>query len=139
MDENFVELPGFSRHVQSPAIHTTERPAIALSCPASVRGADGRFPLYGSFAIPKACVAEVEGNLLRAVVIVIRGPFPASRSVGEGRILFKDDVAEDGESVYGFFNLNLFEEFNLMADPNLYWVNASILDWVSNVVTTRVV
>lgn len=138
MDE-YIDLPRFSRHAESPAITSAERPAIVLSCPALVHGADGLFPLYGSFAIPKARTAEIDGNILRAVVVVIRGPFPTSRSVGEGHILFKDDVVEEGEWIYGFFNLNLFEEFNLMQDPNLYWVSASILDWVSNIVTTRVV
>lgn len=139
MAETRVELPGFSRHSESPAIDTKQRPAIMVSCPEPVSGADGVFPLYGSFVIPKVCAAEVDGNILRAVVVVVRGPFPASRSVGEGHFLFKDDFVEDSEWISGFFNLNLFDEFNLETDPNKYWVNASILNWVSNIVTTRVV
>lgn len=139
MNEHTIELPSFSRHAGSPAIDTTQGPAIAVRCAASVRGADGVLPLYGSFAIPKVSAAAVDGNLLRAVVLVIRGPFPATRSVGAGRMLFKDDVQEAGDWIYGSFNLNLFDEFNLVQEPNTYWINASILDWVSSVVTTRVI
>ena len=63
---------------------------------------------------------------------------PETRNVGFRQLLFDEDLVDAGESVSGYFNLDLFELFDLSKEPNRYWVNASIFQYVSNTVTVEV-
>ena len=113
---------------------------ISIYTPSVVKiGSPATFPLYGSFSIPAALAAELECHVMQAVVILIRGPYPAIKNVGSGELLFPDDVTRSGETITGFFNLNLFDFFNLMVVPNHYWVSASLFHHQSDIFSVDVV
>ena len=97
------------------------------------------FPLHGSFVIPETDEDKTSVHVLQAVVILIRGPSPASRQVGDGELLFPADVRRESGLIYGHFNLDLFEHFNLIREPNKYWVSASVFDNVSEIISIEVV
>ena len=97
------------------------------------------FPLHGSFVIPETDENKTSVHILQNVVILIRGPNPASRQVGDGELLFPADVRRESGLIYGHFNLDLFEHFNLIREPNKYWVSASVFDNVSEIISIEVV
>jgi len=132
-----MDFPNYKKNENSPLLSF---PGIAVSAPKVVKlGSNPVFPLFGSFVLPKKEASELTENLLHAVVVLIRGPYAAALNVGKGELMFPDDYREAGENIYGFFNLNLFEFFNLIQEPNRYFVNASILQHVSDVLTVDVV
>ena len=132
-----MDFPNYRKNENSPLLSL---PGIVVSSPKVVKlGGTPEFPLFGSFVLPKKEASEFPENLLQAVVVLIRGPNAAVRNVGNGELLFPDDLIEAGENVYGFFNLELFAFFNLMQVPNRYFVSASILNHVSDVLAIDVV
>jgi len=118
----------------------SESGGIAIaSVPQIVLSQNAVFPLYGSFVLAEKDAAKFEKHLLQAAVIVIRGPEPAVKNVGEGQLLFESDLRKSNGRISGCFNLDLFEFFNLARVPNRYHVSASIFQHVSEVLTIDVV
>jgi hypothetical protein len=132
-------LPSYEEHEGSPRLEPYS-PGIAVSSvPVVTLGSASVFPLYGTFVLPKPEASKFTGHLLEAVVILLRGPNPATVNVGKGQLLFEDDLRPEAENIYGFFNLDLFESFGLVKAPNRYRVSASIFQYVSDVITIDVV
>jgi hypothetical protein len=127
-------LPSYRACPQSPEL-PPHSAGIAIAAPARVSRA---FPLYGAFAVPLESAAGFAGHLLNAAVVLIRGPYPAVWNVGAGELLFEDDLVEEGGLVFGYFNVDLLRVFNLVGDPNVYRLTASIFEYVSEVVTVEV-
>lgn len=111
---------------------------IALVAPSSVPES-GVLPVYGSFLIEKSVAAEFGRNALRAVVLLVRNPLPATLAVADGRLVFDDDLQDEGEHTRGFFNVELFDAFALEREQSRYWVSASIFGHTSDVVTIDVI
>ena len=133
-----IKFPGYKKNQNSPAIGYSEGIAIS-SKPVIEIGNDATFPLYGSFSVSKKAASEFHPHLLRAVVILLRGPNPVTLNIGTGQILFNDDLINEGEYIRGFFNLDLFNFFSLAKVPSRYYVNASIFQYVSDVITINVI
>jgi hypothetical protein len=129
------ELPSYSPHPNTPIIEVGPTGGIAIASP---EVATDVFAVHGAFAVPAERAGSFHGHLLRAAVLLLRGPYPATWSVGTGELLFSDDLVEDGSLVRGYFNLDLFEIFNLMTEPNMYRLSVSIFENVSNIVTVEV-
>jgi len=118
----------------------SESGGIAIaSVPQIVLSQNAVFPLYGSFSLAENDASKFEKHLFQAAVIVIRGPDPAAKNVGEGQLLFENDLRKSNDRISGCFNLDLFEFFNLARVPNRYLVSASIFQHVSEVLTVDVV
>lgn len=131
-------LPTYCINENTPAVPAGESGGVAVFCPSPVRLSKGvPFALHGVFAVPKNEALEFPEHLLRAVVVLLRGPSPVTRSVGDGQLLFDDDLIEDGNLVRGYFNLDLFSFFGLAREPGRFWVCASIFRHISNVVTVE--
>ena len=128
-------LPSYRLHNDTPDINVGPTGGIAIAAEPKVSDV---FPIHGAFAVPKARAEDFEGHLLKAVVLLVRGPYPASCNVGAGELLFADDLVEDGDWIRGYFNVDLFKLFNLMTEPNLYRVSASIFENVSEVISVEV-
>lgn len=134
-----IKYPNYRRNESSPGL-SRSGPGIAISCPPVVRlGTDPVFALHGSLEVPKKEAARFRGHLLQAVVILLRGPYPAVLNVGSSDLLFPDDLEEAGENIRGFFSLDLFDFFNLLQVPNSYFVSASIFRYLSDVMAVDVV
>ena len=133
-----IKFPNYQKIKNSPSIAFSEGIAIS-SIPAIVNGEGEAFPLYGTFKVPEKIAEGFKGNLMNAVVVLIRGPNPATLNVGGGQLLFPDDLYTEGNNICGYFNMDLFEFFNLVKAPNRYYVSASIFQYVSNVLTVEVV
>ena len=133
-----MKFPNYIKNENSPELNASE-PGISIhSMPAVKLGEHSCFPVYGSFNIKKSLLYEFEGHVMEAVVILLRGPYPATKSVGYHQVFFKDDVNLYEDSIYGFFNIDLFSFFNLEEVPNRYFVNASIFNYVSQILTVDV-
>lgn len=89
--------------------------------------------------IPESEETKTNVHILQAVVVLLRGSSLASRQVGEGEVLFPNDVRRDNGLIFGHFNLDLFSHFNLARQPGNYWISASIFGHVSNIVSVEVV
>lgn len=132
-----MNFPSYRRCENSPVL---DHPGIALATPkVVVLGRAAVFPLFGSLVVPKKEALEFKGHLMRAVVVLIRGPYPATLNVGHDDLLFADDLVEEGETIRGFFNLNLFEFFDLIQVPNRYFVSVSLFHYLSDVSIVDVV
>lgn len=133
-----LTYPSYRMNEKSPVLDPA-MPGIAVSAPPVVEPGRGQaFELHGSFLVAREEVAWFTGNLLQAVVILLRGPQPATLNVGTGELLFPDDLVETGDFIQGFFHLDLFDFFNLVRVPNRYFVSASIFRHLSGVVTVDV-
>ena len=138
MNGGTAHFPTFSRRAETPPLKAGPEGGIAIACPRIVHlGSSTVMPLYGVFLLPKREAGRFGPHLLNGVVILLRGPDPATRSAGDGRFLFEDDLVDEGERVRGHFNLDLFAHFGLPREPARYWVSASILRHVSEVVTVE--
>lgn len=132
-------LPNYRRQAASPVIREGATAQIEIFSPSIIEaGESSIFPLHGSFVIPETDENNTSVNILQAVVVLIRGPLPASRQVGDGEVLFPDDVRRADGLIYGHFNLDLFTHFNLIREPNKYWISASLFNRVSSVLTVEV-
>lgn len=132
-------LPNYRIQKASPVINAGVKAQIEIVAPPIIEASESSvFPLYGSFVIPEADENKTNVHVLQAVVVLIRGPNPASRQVGHGELLFPNDVRRDSGLIYGHFNLNLFEHFNLIREPNKYWISASVFNNVSSVISVEV-
>jgi hypothetical protein len=127
------ELPRYRKHEKSPNVGPAGGIAV-YSAPV----ASGVFAVHGAFAVPAARAARFPGHILNAAVLLLRGPYPATWSVGSGELLFADDATVDGGLIRGYFNVDLFDVFNLMLEPNLYRVSASIFEHISEIVSVEV-
>lgn len=133
-------FPNYFANADSPVLSADKSIDIAIDAPGKIKlSNETKFPLYGSFVLPEEMLNSFDFHIMQAVVIVIRGPFPASRQVGEDDLFFNDDIKIKEGKVSGYFNLDLFEHFNLIQYPNTYWVSASLFGEVSNVVTVEVI
>lgn len=133
------DLPSFGPRPESPDAALGSGPGIAVSVPETFRSGDtGPLPLCGVFRLPKAEAAAVDGNCLKAVVVVVRQPVAAVCNPAEGALLFDDDLVNEGETVRGYFNVDLARIVELRAAPGTYWVSASILHHLSDVHTVEV-
>jgi hypothetical protein len=133
-------FPSFVVHANTPEAAFGKEGGIAIACPSPVRlGNRTPFALHGVFVLPGEEARAFSRHLLRGVVVLLRGPMPATRSVGEGQVLFDDDLIEKGGLVRGYFNIDMFTLFELIREPCHYWVSASILGQVSNIVGVEVV
>jgi hypothetical protein len=140
MRASATAFPTYGRIGGTPRIPPGEDGGIAICCPSPVRlGTGTAFALYGAFAVRGDEAGRFPGHLLQAAVVLLRGPMPVTRRVGEGQLLFEEDVVRDGDLVRGYFNLDLFSFFGLVREPNRYWVNASIFGHVSDVATVEIV
>jgi hypothetical protein len=97
------------------------------------------FPIFGSFSVPQKLAADFQESLFQAVVILLRGPFPATQNLGVSEIFFEEDLLNEGENVIGYFNVDLFKLFNLEKIPNRYYINASIFEFISDIIEVQVV
>ena len=132
-------LPNYCIQKASPVIKAGVKAQIEIVAPSIVEASGSSvFPLHGSFVIPETDENKTSVHVLQNVAILIRGPFPASRQVGDGELLFPADVRRESGLIYGHFNLNLFEHFNLVREPNNYWISVSIFDNVSSVISVEV-
>jgi len=132
-------LPSFSRHPDTPSLPGGQEYGAAIHCPPVISLAIREpFVLHGTFTVPKDDALSFQEHTLQAAVVLLRGPMPETRNVGFRQLLFDEDLVDAGESVSGYFNLDLFELFDLSKEPNRYWVNASIFQYVSNTVTVEV-
>ena len=133
-------FPSFTRHSRTPPLAPGPEGGVAIaSAPFVYLASAGAFPLHGVFLVPKKDAAQFAGHLQDAVVVLLRAPCPQTRGVGEGLLLFDDDLIDEGDWVRGYFNLDLFAHFGLEKEPGRYWISASILGRVSPVVTVEVV
>ena len=124
----------FQRSEQCPEVAS---PGIAIWAPSSIPSS-GQFAVSGSFSVSSQEAVDFRGHLMKGVVLLVRGPYPQAINVDASRVLFDDDLREEGGFVRGFFNLDLFEHFGLVRDPNRYWLSASVLGHASNVLTIEV-
>ena len=132
-------LPNYCIQKASPVINAGVKAQIEIVAPSIVEASGSSvFPLHGSFVIPETDENKTSVHVLQNVVILIRGPHPASRQVGDGELLFPADVRRENGLIYGHFNLNLFEHFNLIREPNKYWISASVFNHVSTVISVEV-
>lgn len=132
-------FPSFRRHARSLDLPAGAPGGIAIACPPRIYTATSSvLPLYGTLRVARAEAEGFCGHLLRAVTVLLRGPFPATVNVGDGQLLFDEDLADEGELKRAYFNLDLFSSFNLLRVPNRYWVSASIFQHVSNIVSVEV-
>lgn len=134
-----VKFPAYQRNENSPSMNPFSSGIAITSVPVVELGKTPVFPLFGSFIVPKKSASEFHGHLLQAVIILLRGPNPTTRNLGKGELLFEDDLLEEGDGIRGFFNLDLFDFFNLLKTPNRYRVSASIFQYLSDVLTIDVV
>jgi len=133
------DFPSFSRNPNSPALPQGEDWGAAIYCPPIISLDQGEpFALHGALSVPKSEAVQFPGHLLQAAVVLLRGPMPATRSVGFRQLLFDEDLDDQGDLVRGWFNLDLFGLFDLIPAPNRYWVNVSIFQYVSNTVPVEV-
>lgn len=133
-------LPNYYPQKASPLISAGVKAQIEIVAPPNVEASETSvFPLHGSFVLPESYEKMTSVHILQNVVILIRGPYPASRQVGDGELLFPTDVRRENGLIYGHFNLNLFEHFNLVREPNKYWISASVFDHVSEIISIEVV
>lgn len=136
---NIQIFPNYTKNADSPVLVSDKNIDIVISAPEKiVLSNTSEFPLNGSFVLPEDMLNSFDFHIMQAVIIVVRGPFPASRQVGEDDLFFNDDVTVDDGKVIGYFNLDLFEHFNLIRYPNTYWISASLFGEVSNVITVDV-
>lgn len=131
-----LALPNFQPTALSPPVPRSV--GIALAIPERV-SSGGRFPVVGSFSLEHSRLTRFEGPTHAAVVLLLRGPDPAVLNIADGRLFYKDDVVEDEDFVHGHFSVDLFEDFGLVREPNLYWLSVSVFDLVSEVATIEVV
>ena len=132
-------LPNYHRHANSPVLNTGVNSQIEIFSPAIVQsGAVAIFPLHGSFVIPESDESKTTIPILQAVVVLLRGPNPASRQLADDGLLFPGDVRREKGLIYGHFNLDLFTHFNLIREPAKYWISASLFNQVSTIVTVEV-
>lgn len=133
-------FPNYRPQAVSPIISSGVTAQIEIFSPSLVEsGGASIFPLHGSFVVPEIEESKTTVHILQAVVVLIRGTYPASRQVGEGELLFPNDVRRENGLIFGHFNIDLFSHFNLLRQPNKYWISASLFNHVSNVITVEVV
>lgn len=133
-----LSFPSYHRHDLSPSLPAEAGAGIAIASSPTVSGRQGEpFPLFGTFRVPRTETATFQRHLLQAVVVLVRGPLPMTRNVGTNELLFAEDLLEEGDFVRGFFNFDLFHAFNLPRERNRFWVSASILRYVSNVLSVE--
>jgi len=131
-----LPLPSFRPAACSP--QQVAAPGVAIALPERVPAA-GRLPLLGLFALERALLDEFAGPPHAAVGVLVRNPQPAVVNVAEGRLFFRDDVLEEDAFVRGYFNLDLFADFDLAREPALYRVSAFAPGCVSEVLSVEVV
>lgn len=134
-----IHLPSYTRNSASPFELLQSGEGIAIAAQPTIQPASfDCFPLYGVFRVSKEDAAFFSGNCFNAVVVLIRTPFPFTRSVGEDELLFEDDLIDEGATLLGYFNLDLFEFFSLPKEPATFLINASIFHHLSNIVSVTV-
>jgi hypothetical protein len=133
-----IKYPSYQKNEFTPELDTSASGIVISSVPTLYMSERKIFPLFGSFSIPKKLASDFQESLFQAVVILLRGPFPATQNIGVSEIFFEEDLLYEGENVIGHFNVDLFELFNLEKIPNRYYINASIFEFVSDIIETQV-
>lgn len=132
------DLPSFHRRAESPDRALGAGTGIALAAPETVRAGGGPMPLFGAFRLPKGEAEGVAGGCMNGVVVLVRQPVAWVGHPAGGALLFGDDLVDEGETVLGYFNVDLARMFGIGGQPGTYRVSAAILHHLSEVVTVEV-
>lgn len=95
-----------------------------------------RWPLRGSFRVPRGDASEPQAILLRIVISItdLSSHEIQARPAFRDELLFPEDVREEGSLVAGDFHVDLLKLFDFDVPDETYFVGASIGEEVSSII-----
>lgn len=128
-------LPAFGRNAASPAL-----PAGAIGLRLATPGIEGagdqvRWPLHGSFRVPRASAGAEPEDVLRRIVLVVTTASShdiQARHAFRDEVVFPEDVEVGGEFLTGGFHVDLLRTFAFTDVREDCFLTASIGDLVSD-------